>query len=220
MMAHSHNQGIAGKGTQKKLFMAFGLVTFVFVVLFLVILPYKFYNRDVDEARQNAQNISKLIRTGVLSHMTKGANPKSMRDLLTTLQTQFDFKFRLIRSDHVEKQHGFKEDPQRKDELINEVLRKGRGREDWLNSTRFRYVTPFVADESCQRCHRGLNNQTIEIGSVLGVSEIVFELKNIRNTSIRQIVEVTLLMIAGLVTLGLILFFIVKKGILDPMEIE
>jgi hypothetical protein len=29
-----------------------------------------------------------------------------------------------------------------------------------------------------------------------------------------------LLMIAGLVTLGLILFFIVKKGILDPMGIE
>jgi len=27
-------------------------------------------------------------------------------------------------------------------------------------------------------------------------------------------------MIAGLVTLGLILFFIVKKGILDPMGIE
>ena len=71
--------------------MAFGLVTFVFVVLFLVILPYKFYNRDVDEARQNAQNISKLIRTSVLSHMTKGANSKSMRDLLTMLQTQFEF---------------------------------------------------------------------------------------------------------------------------------
>jgi hypothetical protein len=219
-MTPSSNQGIAGKGTQKKLFMAFGLVTLVFVVLFLVILPYEFYNRDVDEARQNAQNISKLIRTGVLSHMVGDANPKSMRDLLTTLQTQFEFKFRLIRSSHVEKQHRFNEDPQSKDELINEVLRTGRGREDWLGSTRFRYVSPFVADESCQTCHRGLNSQKIEIGSVLGVSEIIFELKNIRNASIRQIVEVTLLMIAGLVTLGLILFFIVKKGILDPMGID
>ncbi len=60
-MTPSSHQDIAGKGTQKKLFMAFGLVTLVFVVLFLVILPYEFYNRDVDEARQNAQNISKLI---------------------------------------------------------------------------------------------------------------------------------------------------------------
>jgi hypothetical protein len=77
-----------------------------------------------------------------------------------------------------------------------------------------------VADESCQTCHRGLNNRAIEIGSVLGVSEIIFELKNIRNASIRQIAEVTLLMIAGLVTLGLILFFIVKKAILDPRGIE
>ena len=213
-------QDVAGKGTQKKLFVAFGLVTLIFVVLFLVILPFEFYNRDVDEARQNAQNISKLIRTGVLSHMIEGANPKSMRDLLTTLQTQFEFDFRLIRSGHVEKQHSFDEDPQSKDELINEVLRTGRGREDWLDSTRFRYVTPYVADESCQKCHRGLNNQIIEIGSVLGVSEIIFELKGIRNASIRQIVEVTLLMIAGLITLGLVLFFIVKKGILDPMGID
>jgi hypothetical protein len=219
-MTHSSDQGIAGKGTQKKLFMAFGLVTLVFVVLFLVILPYEFYNRDVDEARQNAQNISKLIRTGVLAHMIEGANPESMRDLLTTFQTQFKFKFRLIRSSHVEKQHGFNEDPQSKDDLIDEVLRTGRGREDWLDNTRFRYVSPFVADHSCQTCHRGVNSQKIEIGSVLGVSEIIFELKEIRNTSIRQIIEFTLIMIIGLITLGLILFFIVKKGILDPMGID
>ncbi|CAB1082470.1 hypothetical protein D1AOALGA4SA_10088 [Olavius algarvensis Delta 1 endosymbiont] len=195
-------------------------MTLVFVILFLIILPYEFYNRDVDEARQNAQSISKLIRTGVLSHMIEGADPKSMRDLLKTLQTEFDFEFRLIRSRQVEKQHRYAEDPQGKDELIKEVMRTGRGREDWLGSTRFRYVTPFVADENCQKCHRGLSDQIIDTGSVLGVSEIIFELKNIRSASIRQIIEVTLLMVAGLATLGLILFFIVKKGILDPMGID
>ncbi len=220
-MTHSSSPDIAGKRTQKKLFIAFGLVTLVFVILFLVILPYKFYKRDVNEARHNAQNISKLIRSGVLSHMNEDANPESMRDLITTFQTQFEFQFRLIRSSHVEKQHGYKEDPQSKNELINEVLRTGRRREEiWLGSTQFRRVSPFVADESCQKCHRGVNGQEIKIGSVLGVSEIIFELKDVRNASIRQIIEVTLLMIAGLVTLGLILFFIVKKGILDPMGIE
>jgi len=219
-MTPSSTQVIAGKGTQKKLFMAFGLVTLVFVVLFLVILPYEFYNRDVDEARLNAQNISMLIRAGVLSHMIENANPESMRDLITTFQNQFKFKFRLIRSNHVEKQHGFNEDPQSKDELIDEVLRTGRGREDWLDNTRFRYVSPFVADQSCQSCHRGVNSLKIEIGSVLGVSEIIFELKEIRNASIRQIIEFTLIMVVGLITLGLILFFIVKKGILDPMGIS
>jgi hypothetical protein len=220
-MTHSSNQGIAGKGTKKRLFMAFGLVTLVFVLLFLVILPYKFYKRDINDARHNAQNISKLIRSSVLSHMNENANPNGMRDLLTMFQTQFEFKFRLIRSSHVEKQHGYKGDPQSKDELINEVLRTGRRREViWLGSTEFRRVSPFVADEGCQRCHRGVNGQKIEIGSVLGVSEIIFELEDVRNASIRQIIEVTLLMIAGLITLGLILFIIVKKGILDPIGIE
>ena len=220
-MTDSPYQGIAGKRTQKKLFVAFGLVTLVFVILFLVILPYKFYKRDINDARHNALNISKLIRAGVFSHMTEDANPKSMRDLLKKFQTQFEFKFRLIRSSHIEKQHGFDEDPQSRDELINKVFQTGRRREEiWLGSTVFRSVSPFVADESCQKCHRGVNGRFIEIGSVLGVSEIIFELKDVRNASIRQIVEVTLLMIAGLVTLGLILFFIVKKGILDPMGIK
>jgi len=220
MVIHSSDQDVAGKGTQKKLFIAFGLVTFVFVGLFMVLLPYKFYNRDVDDARRNAQNISKLIRAGVLSHMDSVVSSKRMRDLLTLFQTQFEFKFRLVRSSHIEKQHGIKEDSQSKDELIAGVFRTGRGREDWLGSTRFRYVSPFIADESCQKCHRGLDNGIIEMGSVLGVSEIVFELKDTRNTSIRQIIEVTLLMVAGLITLGLILFFVVKKGILEPLGIE
>lgn len=89
-----------------------------------------------------------------------------------------------------------------------------------MSSTRFRYVAPFIADETCQKCHRGLNNRAIKIGSVLGVSEIIFELKDIRSASIRQIAEVTLLIIAGLISLGLILFFIVKKGVLDPRGIK
>jgi hypothetical protein len=147
-MKPSSHQGIAGKGTPKKLCIAFGLLTSVFVILFLVILPYKFYKRDINDAKYNSQNISKLIRVAVLSHMTEGANPKNMRDLLTMFQTQFEFKFRLIRSSYVEKQHGLDEDPQNKDELINEVFRTGRSREEiWLGSTLFRRVSPFVVDE-------------------------------------------------------------------------
>ncbi len=219
-MTHSSYQGIADKGTPKKLFIAFGLVKLVFVILFLVILPYKFYKRDVNDSRSYAQNISKLIRAAVLSHMVENVDPNSMRVLLTTFQTEFKFEFRLIRSNNIEKQHNINEDSQSKDELIKDVFRSGRGREDWLGSTRFRYVSPFVADESCQKCHQRVHDQNIEIGSVLGVSEIIFELKDKRNTSIRQIIEITLLMIAGLLTLGFILFFIVKKGILDPMGIE
>ncbi len=220
MMTHSSRQGNSGIGVQKKLLKAFCLVTIVFVILFMIVLPHKFYNRDVDNVRRNAQNISKLIRAGVLSHMDSVENSKRMRDLLTLFQTQFDFKFRLIRSSHVEKQHGLKEDSQSRDDLIDDVFQTGRGREDWLGGTQFRYVSPYVADGTCQKCHRGVNNAAIELGSVLGVSEIVFELKDVRNTSIRQIVEVTLSMVAGLITLGLILFFVVKKAILEPMGIE
>jgi len=141
-MTHSSYQGIAVKGTQKTLFIAFGLVTLVFVILFLVILPYKFHKRDVNDARHNAQNFSNLIRAAVLSHMIEDVDPSSMRVLLTSFQTQFKFQFRLIRSNYIAKQHKINEDPQSKDELIKDVFRSGRGREDWPGSTRFRHVSP------------------------------------------------------------------------------
>ncbi len=215
-----HEKKVPNSNTQKKLFFAFAVVTVVFVMLFLVILPYRFYQRDVDEATQNARNITDLVRTSILSTMMSTGDFEDIRNLLTQFQTQYDFKFRLIRSEYVEKQHGIKEDHQEKDDLIRGVLRVGKGRADWIDSTNYRYVSPFLADERCQECHNGLDGKEIKIGSVLGASEIVFELVDKRSASIRQIIELTLLMIAGLVTLGLALFFIVKKGILDPLEIK
>jgi len=60
-MTPSSYQSIAGKGTPKKLFIAFGLVTLVFVILFLVILPYKFYKRDVNDARHNGSLVIPVV---------------------------------------------------------------------------------------------------------------------------------------------------------------
>ncbi len=47
--------------TQRRLFLAFGGVTASFVLMVIVVLPYRLYERDVQESRTKAREISELI---------------------------------------------------------------------------------------------------------------------------------------------------------------
>ena len=44
---------------QKRIFWTFAEVTLFFLILLLLLLPYRLYMRDVYEARQNAREVSK-----------------------------------------------------------------------------------------------------------------------------------------------------------------
>ena len=203
------------KVLQKRLLLIFIGVTLFFIVITAVLLPYKLYMRDVQEARSNAREISELIRVGLISTMISTGDAEDIRKLIGDFKKKYDFKFRMIRSQHVEKQHGIKEDEQATDDLIRQVLKRGKGREDWLDRTTFRYVSPFIADTRCQECHESVRGDTIKPGDILGASEIIFDLSAKETASIRLIVEVVLLIVASLFTMGIIFYFIVKKGILE-----
>lgn len=207
-------------GLQKRLLFAFILVTLFFILIFIIILPYRFYERDVNEARFKATEISELVKVGLISTMISTGDSKRIRDLIKRYQSISSFEFRLIRSQFVEKQHGAKENFQDKDELIQEVLKTGKRRQEWITGTKLRYAFPFIADERCEECHIGMDGNKIEIGSVLGASEIIFELKGKKYDSIRFIIEVMVMLVTCLITLGLVLFYIVKKGILNPLKDE
>ena len=113
---------------QKRIFWIFSGVTFFFLVLLLLLLPYRLYTRDVLEARQNAREVSNLIRSGLLSTMISTGESKDIRGLIREFQKKYEFQFRMIRSSHVEKQHGIREDEQATDELIRQVLASGKSR--------------------------------------------------------------------------------------------
>ncbi|MBF0279693.1 MAG: DUF3365 domain-containing protein [SAR324 cluster bacterium] len=200
---------------QKRVFLIFLGVTLFFVTITAVLLPYKLYLRDVQETRTRARSISDLIRIGLLSTMIATGDPEKVRGLIADFEKKHEFKFRMVRSSHVEKQHGINEDEQATDELIKQVLVTGKSRDDWLNRTTFRYVAPFIADSRCQECHESVKGSTIHVGDILGASEIIFDLSAKEADSIRLIVEVVLLIMASLITMGIIFYFIVKKGILE-----
>ena len=201
---------------QRRLFLAIASVTLFFVLMVIVLLPYRLYERDVRESRMKAREISELIRVGLLSTMIATGESEEVRGLIAAYREVYDFQFRMIRSRHVEKQHGVKEDEQATDDLLKRVLATGRSQDDWLDRTTFRYVAPFISDERCQECHESIEGGEVGVGEVLGASELIFDLSRRESESLRLIVDVVLVMAAALITMGLIFFFIVKKGILEP----
>ncbi|MBT7152344.1 MAG: hypothetical protein HN945_07810 [Deltaproteobacteria bacterium] len=214
------NGSMIKPGLKKRLIWAFMIVTFVITVLFSVFLPYRFYKRDVEAARVKSMELSEIIREGLLSTMIATGKPETIRKLIKKYQTKTQFKFRLIRSPVVEKQHGTKEDDQETDGVIRQVLETGKRKEDWISNTRFRYVSPYLADERCQQCHEKTDQSKIEPGTVLGASEIIFDLKEQRYRSIRFILEITVMIIVCMIILGVYLFLIVKWNVLDPLLLE
>lgn len=207
-------------GLKKRLLRAFMLVTFVVTLLFLVFLPYRFYERDLNAIRGNSMEMSDIIKEGLLSIMIATGDPEAIRSLIKKYQTKTEFRFRLIRSTVVEKQHGIKEDSQNMDDLIRQVLKTGKKQEDWISDTQFRYISPYLADQRCQQCHKRLDEKGIDPGTVMGASEMIFELKEQRYQSIRFIIEITVMMIICMLILGTYLFLIVKWNILDPLELD
>jgi hypothetical protein len=214
------NSGMAPPDQQnalvkRRLLRAFAVVTAIFVVLVIVLLPYRLYERDVRESRAKAREISEIIRVGLLSTMIATGESEEIRGLITSYQDVYDFEFRMIRSSHVERQHGVKEDEQATDELVKEVLATGRSRDDWLDRTTFRYVAPFVSDERCQDCHESTSGGEIGVGEVLGASELIFDLSHKESQSVRLIFDVVVVIAAAMVTMGMIFYLVVKKGLLE-----
>ena len=76
---------------QKQIFWTFAGVTLFFLVLLLLLLPYRLYTRDVYEARQNAREVSKLIRSGLLSTMISTGESNNIRGLIREFQKNTSF---------------------------------------------------------------------------------------------------------------------------------
>ncbi len=210
MNEDSHNRKL-----QRRLFWIFTAVTMFFLLLLVVMMPYRLYTRDVRDARKNAREVSELIRSGLLSTMISTGDSEKIRGLITQFQKQYNFQFRMIRSKHVEKQHGIREDEQATDELIRKVLSTGKGRDDWADRTHFRYVSPFISDERCQECHESVDGSSIGAGEVLGASEIIFDLSEKEADAVRLVLEMFVLLFVSLGSMGWVFFLVVKKGILD-----
>jgi uncharacterized membrane protein YqjE len=207
------------KELQKRIFKIFAAVTLLFAVFLLVVLPYRLYTRDVQDIRQNAREISELLKSGLLSTMINTGEAELVRSLINDFKKKYEFEFRMVRSQHVEKQHGVLEDEQATDELLKQVLKTGKSRDDWIDRTTFRFVSPFIADERCQECHESKDGGMIAPGQVLGASEIIFDLSAQENDSVRLIAEILILLVVSLFSMSWVLYMVINKGLIEGKTI-
>lgn len=188
------------------------------VVALLIILPYTFYLRDRAEIHGEANKMADLIRTGLLSTMMATGEPEDVRRAVDNFKKIVAFDFRMVRSKYVRNQFGDREGEVPRDKIEKDILE---GKEKLfanLSGTTFRYVSPFISDIRCQRCHLDLLDDPIPVGTVMGLSEIVFDVSEKRAESLKMIFQV-LLEILVLLSLGIAgLYMMFAKNVLAPIK--
>jgi hypothetical protein len=202
----------------RRLLLIFSVVTVFFMLLLFTLLPHRLYKRDLQNARREARAVSELVRAGLLSTMINTGDAQRIRQLIQEFQQQHSFEFRMVRSAHVEQQHGVRSDEQATDLLLQQTLETGRSREDWVDRTTFRLMTPLVSDTRCGTCHLTTGGEPVPSGIVLGVSELIFDLAEAEADSLRLILEVLALLVFALVSMGWVCYVIVTKGILERID--
>ena len=186
--------------------------------ILMLMLAYSLYHHDIQTAEQNAERISRLTTTAILSTMMKTGDKLHVRSLMAELKSQQDFGFRIYRSAIVERQHGVVEDERPNDEASRSVFASQKPAKFYPNDTTLRYFTPLITDARCAQCHQDLAGKPIQPGIMLGAYEVVFDLTRVKAGSIRAIVQVALLTIGALLVFGFLLYRLIASNILDPIR--
>ena len=64
-----------------------------------------------------------------------------------------------------------------------------------------------------------MDGSKIATGEVLGASEIIFDLSEKEADAVRLVLEMFVLLFVSLALMGLVFFYVVKRGILDRMTL-
>jgi hypothetical protein len=65
-----------------------------------------------------------------------------------------------------------------------------------------------------------MDGSKIATGEVLGASEIIFDLSEKEADAVRLVLEMFVLLFVSLALMGLVFFYVVKRGILDRMTLS
>jgi HAMP domain-containing protein len=188
------------------------------LAILMVMLAYELYQHDIQTAEQNAERVSKLLTTAILSTMMKTGDKAHVRSLMAELKTKQDFAFRIYRGPNVERQYGVVEDERPNDEASRKVFELRRPLKVYPNDTTLRYLTPLITDQRCAQCHQDMAGNPVPPGVMQGAYEVVFDLKSVKSGSIRTIVQVMALTVGGLAVFAFLIYRLIASNILDPIR--
>ncbi len=196
----------------------FILISVIGVALVCAVFFYILHQRDKVSIYNHARGQAELIRTGLLSVMMATGDPDAVRGTVDNFKKQVQFDFRMVRGEHIRKQFGMREGEEPRDAMEQAVLRGSMPEYSELNGASFRLVFPFKADERCGRCHLGIDNNPIASGTVLGMSEMVFNVAEWRDASIRLAFHIVIGTLFIILALGSSLYWLFHREVMGPVH--
>jgi hypothetical protein len=188
------------------------------LAVLLVMLAYDRYRHDIKTAESNAERISKLLTTSILSTMMKTGDRNHVRSLIEELKTRQDFNFRIYRGPNVERQYGVVEDERPNDEASRKVFETRKPLKVYPDDTTLRHFTPLITDERCGQCHQDLSGNPVPPGVMQGAYEVIFDLRAVKAGSVRSILQTLALLVLGLGVFGFLLYRLIVSNVLDPIR--
>ena len=191
------------------------LVGLIATVLFLL---YEHEEHDVEIIRAEMAERAKLVRTGLLATMMASGDQEIIRNSVNAYIESLEVQFSIFESEYVRNQFGGHPDEVATDPTVLDVLEGRRDQFDELSGSIFRFITPIVSDERCQRCHNDLNGDPIPVGTRLGVMEFNFDITDRRAKSLLMTRE----LIAGIIVFIIILTYSIygmfNENVLKPIR--
>ncbi len=181
--------------------------------------PYILYRQDIKTARNRAQEKALFIKTGMLSVMMYTGDPAVVRQSVDEFKKSGDFNLRMIRSDFVRRQYGDRDGEAPGDAVDIEILSGKLDLYTNLKGVTYIYKSPFIADYRCVKCHRTQNDEPVPPGTVLGLSEISFDLSEQRSASVRLIMSVIIANLITVIALFIVFYWMIAKDVLTPVKL-
>lgn len=207
------------KGTlQSQLVRTIVSVWIAAIILITVVLTISFYIRDKELILTETKEKAMLVRVGLLSAMINTTDSDGAREAIKLFKKQSEFSFRIVESRYILRQYGTREGQFARDSIEDDVLEGRRGDYSNLSGAMFRFVTPFVSDERCGRCHQNLEGKQLEPGKIVGLAEIVYDASEYRTSSLKLLAEIELFIILILTATSYMAYLFLNRSVLGPLR--
>jgi anti-sigma regulatory factor (Ser/Thr protein kinase) len=205
---------------QSKLAVTFMVVWLGVVLLLTAVLTLSFYLRDVSMITTQVREKAILMRTGLLSTMMATGSPEVVKSTINAFKNEYksSLKIRMIESGYIWRQFGSDYNEKPRDQIEADVLSGKLPEFSDLSGTKFRFITPFVTDERCGRCHQDMDGKPIATGKVNGIAEFVYDVSAWKESSLRLLAETEFFLILILGVNGFAIYNFLSKNVLRPIS--
>lgn len=162
---------------QWKMALVIGVSTFLTIVLSHFTIRYHLKQWYVQKIEREAVNSAKLIGDGLIGVMMATNSYSSIEHVINELSNKNIFKIKLIRAEHVIRQHGMRRGEIAVTEKEKEVLKTGKTISSLETPGMLKVIYPFITDDRCGACHVGMDGKPIPAGKVNGAAVLLFDIR-------------------------------------------